>query len=267
MRKVLVPAENYDLEKTLKSGQLFRFRPYRDGFLVQSTDRYCYIAQEDENVLALHVPLHADVPYWENFFGVYDNYESLEEVMSQNKFLRKVYEYSKGVHILRQDPFEALVCFIISQQNNIPRIMKCVEAICASAGKPIGEGLYAFPTPDQIRPPVLENCGLGYRKNYIYNIAYLVSNRFLRLEDLTADKTSSQHAIQELTREDGIGIKVASCAAIYGLGHRDRFPIDVWIGRAMEEGNITPEMIEGFGNYAAIVQQYIYYYMLHRKDV
>ena len=256
---------DYDIAKTILSGQIFRFvQEDTQTFLVFSKDKVCRVNQI-ENELTIYSDSVENLNYWENFFALNENVSNLEKVMCVNTFLTECFNFSKGVRILRQDPWEALIAFIISQRNSIPRIKGCIEKVCESTGYKILQGYYTFPTPEELRPISLRNCGLGYRETYIYRSAEDIRNRVIVLDNLHADVCSFERAIQELTRLSGVGYKVASCIALFSLGHRKAWPVDVWIERAMAEGNITKDMIDSFGEHAGLIQQLVYYYMINRS--
>ena len=257
---------DYDLAKTIESGQIFRREklPEQQGYLVFSRNTYCRVRQ-DGNVLYLDSFGEPNERYWPFMFAVNEHDDRLEALMSVTPFLREAYDFSKGIRILRQDPWEALISFIVSQNNNIPRIKKCINAVCHSKGRILGYGHYGFPKPEDLRPIALCNCGLGYRERYIYDAASAVANGTLNLTRLHASCSTPMRAMQELIQLRGVGTKVAECTMLFGLMHDNVFPVDVWISRAMKEGNITQLDVEGFGRSAGLVQQHIYYYMLNRR--
>lgn len=265
-KSIHVQTHGYDLQKTLDSGQLFRCQqlPGDEGWLVYSKETYCRARQEGDFVY-LDIFGERDERYWPFMLSLQAKEGPLEKLMSGSAFLREAYDFSKGIRILRQDPWEALICFLISQRNNIPKIKSSVESVCWATGRILGQERYGFPRPEAIQPRVLSNCKLGYRENYLYGAAAAVTSGEIILNNLYAKKVSAQRALQELTRLNGVGIKVAQCVALFGLMHGTVFPVDVWIERAMQEGNITADDIASFGELAGLVQQHIYYYMLKRK--
>ena len=259
--------ENFSLSKTLNCGQLCRAHRCSDNsYLVLSGSKYCVVSQA-EDIVTVRMPNPADRDYWCNYFNFEEDLQEFKEIMSTTPFLREAYQFSKGIRILKQEPWEATVSFIISQRNNVPRTKQCVERVCEATGDPLGYGFFAFPKPSDIAPKNLANCGLGYRESYLYAASFAVSSGELKLGELHAGKCTKDRAIQELLRLQGVGIKVASCISLFGLGHMSAWPVDVWIERAMSEGSISYGDVELFGDHAGLVQQYVYYYMTERNVI
>jgi len=174
----------------------------------------------------------------------------------------------EGIRILRQDYYEILISFIISQNNNIPRIKKCVESMCEAYGEPLGEYggrmRYAFPAPERIAqtsPDEFTAMKFGYRSEYMP----LTSKRYLS-EGIPTGDAPQQRAT--LLGYKGIGPKVANCIMLFGLRGMQAFPIDTWIKKYMCEVYGFPESdVKGmqafaearFGEYGGMAQQYIFY--------
>lgn len=260
--------EWYDLVKTLTCGQLFRwYRLDERKFKLVSQLHTC-IVQQDEVFGPVSVYAE-DLDYWYNFLSLDDksfDFASFYDVMHSTGILAEIYNYSLGIRILNQDPWEALAGFVISQRNNIPRIMQCVERIAARLGTPVDIDHNSFPSPQVIVPFSLYDCGLGYRESYLYSVSAAIRIGEIQLDALTVESgCSSDRALQDLERLHGVGYKVACCAALYGLGHRDIFPVDVWIGRAIDRGYISYDLIKSLGNNKGLVQQYLYYFMINSK--
>ena len=165
---------------------------------------------------------------------------------------------------MHQDRWEALCSFIISQCNNIPRIKKIVETLCALYGDEVslcGKTFYSFPSAEKLamlEPDDLSPLRCGYRAPYIINAARSVASGETDLEALAAADTDT--AMKALLSLNGVGKKVANCAVLFGLGHMEAFPIDVWMKRALSE-NFPPKFDPAaLGEYAGLAQQYIFYY-------
>lgn len=258
--------ENYDLSKTITCGQLFRWYRLDDRkFKLISGFKSCVVQQDDPFGPVLLCT--EDVDYWYDYLALDDeafDYFYFYDIMKSSPALSKIYNYSAGIRILNQDPWEVLVGFIISQRNNIPRIMGCVEKISNKLGTPIDIDHNSFPTAQAIAPFTLQDCGLGYREPYIYAAASAVRNKEIVLEALTSKVgCTSERALQELERLYGVGYKVACCVALFGLGHRDIFPVDVWISRAIDNNVISYDAIKSLGKNSGLVQQYVYFYMIN----
>ena len=182
-----------------------------------------------------------------------------------DKTIDEAIEAGKGIRILRQDAFETLISFIISQNNNIPRIKKLVEALCRECGEKTSDG-YAFPTPEAIVDlgvDKLREMKTGFRAAYIYDAATRVAEGKIDLEGLKALDTDT--VLTELQKIKGVGLKVASCVALFGLNKLDTFPVDVWIKRVLEKYYPEGLDISALGDYRGLSQQYLFYYERYKN--
>ena len=179
-------------------------------------------------------------------------------------FLAAACEYGKGIRILRQDPWEMLTSFIISQNKNIPSIKKCVELLCEAAGQRqenADGSYYVFPTPEEVlslSDEALAACRLGYRCRYVKAAAMDVAEGRLDLNQLS--EAPEPDTIKALTTVCGVGVKVANCVSLFGLHHVDAFPIDVWIRRILKNEYPAGYPKEKYSPYNGIYQQYMFYY-------
>lgn len=258
-----ISVNNYDLSKTLKSGQVFRYRELTLGqFEVHAVNRVCQIHQEG-NTLIVEDECPDNEQAWRRYFHSDLNCEKLRDLMSSNPVLRCAYAYSMGTHFLNQDPFECLISFILSQQNNIPRIQACVEKLCAVCGERLTDGSFGFPSPERILSTKLSTRGFGYRASYISDAATRVAYGLLDLDSLRSSVSTYQHAMTTLQSVRGVGAKVASCVTLFSLGYTSAFPIDVHIQRILD----LPEMREfkpgNYEDYAGYIQQYLFNWALY----
>jgi len=246
------------LEQTLLSGQCFRVG-CRDGL-------WTVRSGADENVRELIVsqcnltPIEED-PYWSNFFDLQTDYEAMKKYFSENwETMRTACLYAPGIRILRQDRWEALACFVVSQNNNIKRIMGIVERLCTRFGKKNAEGVSGFPSARTLADAPLDqlrDCGLGFRDSYIKNTATAVLEGSIDFDYL--EKEDIEKARKMLTSVRGIGPKVADCALLFGCHRLDCFPMDVWMKRVMAryfdgcDGTV-------FGENAGVAQQYLFHW-------
>ncbi|MDD6446716.1 MAG: DNA-3-methyladenine glycosylase 2 family protein, partial [Ruminococcus sp.] len=173
---------------------------------------------------------------------------------------KEAQQYAPGIRILSQEPWEALCSFIISQNNNIPRIKGIIDRLCRQYGEPIGDNLYAFPTAERLSRCTVDDLAplrSGFRAKYIVDAATKVATNEINLHEIK--KMPVEQARKELMKIKGVGPKVADCTMLYGMGKKECFPMDVWMKRAMEVlfPNLTPE---DFGTNAGIAQQYIFHY-------
>lgn len=208
------------------------------------------------------------------YFDLERDYFALQIEYSKDPFLREGISYASGLRVLRQPHFETLITFIISANNNVGRITRIVDALCKKFGAPVGDG-FDFPTPGALasaEKEALLSCGTGYRASYIIGAARMVAEGFC----LSAmAQMPYEQARQALTALPGVGLKVADCVALYGLGFTQAFPFDVWIRRVLcgvygFDGKTDQQMRdfvdEKFGAHAGIAQQYLFHYARHHKD-
>ena len=251
-------ADSFSLRKTVISGQCFRWNE-TDGKFNAIVCGRLLTAYTDGSML--FVDGTDDDAFVRHYFDLDRDYDAIsEEIISLEPKLKESEEYARGIHILRQEPFEALISFIISQNNNIPRIRGIISRICAKFGKSI-DGGFAFPDAETLAaapPEAFSALGCGYRASYICDAAQRVSDGRLDLAALmTAPIDDARKALLEIL---GVGPKVAECVLLYGLGRLEAFPVDVWIKRALAEvfGKDTPLLSSP---YAGIAQQYIFEYI------
>lgn len=242
-------------------GQCFRFVPISDGvYRGAAFGRVLTLTDTPDGVL-LDCPKEDYDRIWHDYFDLSLDYEMVRKKINVTDFIEKAIDFGCGIRILRQDFWEALCSFIISQCNNIPRIRGIIERMCAAYGAPIDDNYYAFPTPQtiaELSATDLRAMGTGYRAEYILNAARAVSDGVLSAENLSTLNFAA--AKKELLSIHGIGDKVANCVMLYGLHRLDAFPIDVWMKRALDTcfpPDFDPAV---FGEYAGIAQQYIFHY-------
>jgi len=263
MEKItLCPAEILDIEKTFECGQCFRWNKSGDGVYTGVDFSYpATVFYENDSVC-----VKSDAPreLWESYFDLGRDYKAISDAFCGGEYLKTCCEYGFGIRILQQDRWEALCSFIISQCNNISRIKGIVERLCALCGEKIefdGREYYTFPSAAALSKMTAEELApirSGYRAEYIIAAAEAVYSGELDLEALSV--CNYKDAVKALRSVKGIGEKVANCAVLFGLGHMEAFPIDVWMKRALKENfpeNFDPETL---GEFAGLAQQYIFYY-------
>lgn len=253
-----------DPVKTFECGQCFRWNADEKGvYTGVAGGRAARVVTENGRVYIKSTPEDFN-NFWRDYFDLNLDYEAIRLGFDAGDYLRRCAEFGAGIRILRQERWEALCSFIISQCNNIPRIKKIVETLCCCFGQPIdleGETLYSFPDAAvlaRLEERDLAPLRCGYRAEYIINAARAVDSGELDLDTLT--RTDTDTAMKALLSVRGVGKKVANCAVLFGLGHMDAFPIDVWMKRALAE-HFPPDFDpKTLGPYAGLAQQYIFYY-------
>ena len=257
--------DDLDLEKIKESGQAFRISKDDKGvFRFITGGDVLYISKAGKDACEISCSKDKWDSLWHDYFDLDRNYSGLrDELRGKNRFIDECMEYGKGIRILRQDPFEMLITFIISQRKNIPAISASVEKLCESFGKRIsseGEDVFLFPTPEALARATddeLKACSLGYRAPYVACAARMVSDGELDLEALYT--MSDEEVFDRLIKVYGVGKKVANCICLFAYARVGMVPVDVWIGRAIDERFGGESPFESFGEYAGIIQQYVFY--------
>ena len=253
--------KNFDLAQTLDCGQAFRWKA--DGNGVWSGiagGRYIELENRNGDIVITGADKRDFEEFWFDYFDLSRDYSAVIEQFSADKTLFAAANASSGIRILRQEPFEALCSFIISQNNNIPRIKGIIDRLCENFGEKKKKA-YAFPDAEtlaRLTPEDLAPIRSGFRAKYIIDAARKVAGGEIDLDSL---KTLDYDAAREiLLKIKGVGPKVADCALLYGCGHIEAFPKDVWIKRALNDyfGGEIPACTKGA---AGIAQQYIFYYI------
>ena len=214
-----------------------------------------------------------------DYFDLNRDYTKIKEELSKiDDNLKRSVEYGKGIRILNQDLWETIISFIISANNNIPRIKGIIERLSKAYGKKIvynNKEYYTFPTPEELKNVTVadfRNLGLGFRDIRLYETTHMVLDKEVDLQKL--DKLPTKLAREELLRLSGVGPKVADCILLFSTLKRfDVFPIDVWVRRVMnelyikneDENKVTKKEIqkladEKFGNIQGLAQQYLFYW-------
>ncbi len=250
-----------DLRETLDCGQCFRWSEQSDGsFRGIVRGRFAQVKMDGDD-LFLDGAEESDRMMWRDYFDLDLDYGKVKrELSALHPVLAQTARFAPGIRILNQEPFEALISFIISQNNNIKRIAGIVDRLCENFGQEIKEGRFAFPTAERLAslsPDDLAPIRAGFRHRYIIDAAQKVADGTVDLESLRYLPYDEARA--ELMKITGVGVKVADCVLLYGLHRLDGFPLDVWMKRAMAAlfPDLTPK---DFGQYAGIAQQYIFHY-------
>ena len=255
--------EEFVVEHILDCGQVFRYRNEGDCHTVISKDKICLLQKSDSCVIMKT----DDADYFIDYFDLDKDYASIKNELRAYDGLSDAVEYGKGIRILRQDPFETIISFIVSANNNIPRIKGILERMCALLGEK-KDGYYAFPTPERMAeadPDLFRSIGAGYRAEYISDTA----RKLVGFDFDAIRKADTATARKTLVGLKGVGNKVADCILLFAFGKTDLFPMDTWSKKIYsalgfpEEKNpdkMAQRLVERFGNNAGLAQQYLYYY-------
>lgn len=256
-----VITSDIDIAKTLDCGQAFRFSESDGVWRGVAMGRALSLTQEGNKITLFDVNEEEFNSLWRGYFDLDRDYEMIKNSVSSNEILKKATDFSDGIHILRQEPWEAVCSFIISANNNIPRIKGIISRLCENFGFKIADGLFTFPSAERIAALTLDDLAViksGFRAKYILDAAQKFSRNEIDVEALYT--LPIDEARNKLMTIKGIGPKVADCALLFGWGRVECFPVDVWIRRAMDhffgENGLPSEAVE----YAGIVQQYLFYW-------
>lgn len=257
---VLLTVPCFEPALTLDCGQTFRWKVLDDGSVHGvAKGRALTVKKVGGSVLLCGVGKEEFESIWREYFDLDRDYAAVCGLLRADKHLCEAVEYCYGIRIVRQDAWEALCSFIISQNNNIPRIKGIVERLCVMLGEPLGDGDYTFPPPDKVLAAGVEGLAQirsGFRAKYIIAAAQAVCSGEIDLEAIA--RLPLETAQEQLVRIKGVGPKVAQCVLLYGMGRVDAFPIDVWVKRIMQEMYPCglPECTKGN---EGIAQQYLFH--------
>ncbi len=260
----LASAEELDLVKTFECGQCFRWNADAAG--VYTGVAYGHAAALFERGGEVFIRTDAPLALWREYFDLDRDYADISRSFlgKGGAYLDNCVDFGRGIRILRQEPWEALCSFIISQCNNIKRIKGIVERLCCGFGEKLefdGRQYYSFPTAERLAEcdeAALAPLRSGYRAAYIISAARAVAYGGMDLAALI--DCPYAEAKKALLGLNGVGEKVANCVVLFGLYHMEAFPIDVWIRRALRENFPVGFNPASLGEYAGLAQQYIFYF-------
>lgn len=253
-----------NLQQIADSGQCFRWKKLEENkYSVIAFGKYVEIEQND-NEFTFSCDEQEWEKVWKKYFDLDTDYELISRLIleSGDQHLIEAYKYGSGVRILRQDLWEMIVSFMISQNNNIKRISNSVDLLCERCGSPIEDRGYAFPLPHQSKEEVFadKTMGFGYRDAYLREIYAYARENPQWLEKL--EKMTYNQAMEELLQRKGIGKKVANCICLFGLHHVEAFPIDTHVKQLLEKYYPKGFDFDRYRGVAGIIQQYLFYYEL-----
>ena len=280
---ILTIRDDFDLARIADSGQCFRFNVCDDQkeisgekgefsgsptYRVVAGDKLLYIRQTGGLEYELSCSEDEYETFWREYFDLDLDYSGIRDRIdkSEDPYLFAASEYGKGIRILRQDPWEMLISFIISQRKNIPAIKASIEKLCTLAGDKIGEqddggAVYSFPTPERLSRlsmSDLAGCSLGYRDKYVHQAAMDVASGAVNLDDWKALPDS--RLMEMLLGLYGVGVKVANCEILFGYHRLDAFPRDVWINRVLDTRYLDGFLFDKYAPYNGVMQQYLFFY-------
>lgn len=273
--------EDFSPKKIFECGQAFRYTVEEDGsYTVVALGKAINVSRIRDEVVLKGTNLLDYENIWKHYFDLDRDYEEIRAELSKDEVLRPALEYGKGIRILNQDIFETAITFIISANNQIPRIKKAVDIIARLYGDEFkgwdGKSYYSFPTAEvlkEVSPAELrEKARVGFRDERIVRASEMIYNKEVDIDAIKTMELSKMR--EELMKLPGVGPKVADCILLFSFGKSESFPVDVWIKRVVEELYIKEEINKNkvadygrkiFGDYAGFAQQYLFYYGRENK--
>lgn len=278
MEYIIEGVKDFNTDHIFDCGQCFRWQRQEDGsYIGPAMGRVVKISYADGQLIIDNCGKEDFENIWKKYLDLDTDYGPIKEKLSaEDQIMQAASEYGYGIRILRQDFWETVVSFIISQNNNIPRIKGCIESICEKFGEHAGEyggkAFFSIPSPSTLASLSSEDlapCRLGYRAPYLVKMARQFVDRG-GPDVVEAELKNAEDPIQALQQFCGIGPKVAACISLFGLGRMDAFPIDVWMRRVMNRlYDIDEKDVKAMKDYAkkhfgengGIAQQYLFYYI------
>lgn len=260
--------ENFNLEQICNSGQCFRMEKIGENkYRVIAGERSLDI-QQNGKVCLFFCSTQEFTDVWEEYFDLKRDYKNyIDQINPRDTYLLNAIRFGSGIRILKQDLWEMIVSFLISQQNNIVRIRKCIENICREYGEgkvtASGDKYYTFPKAEvlaSLEEDDLKACNLGYRSKYVVRAAKGVVAGEIDLQAI--EKMKYAKAKEELLKIFGVGVKVADCICLFGLHHLEAFPVDTHINQALEKHYKRGFPKRRYKGFEGVLQQYIFYYEL-----
>lgn len=279
---IVEDVEDFVLSQTLECGQCFRYDKIGDNdYIIVAMNKMLHIKQEEQTLTLYNTTEDDYKNIWEDYFDLKTDYGAIKKILlEKDDKIKDAIDTQGGIRILNQEFDEVLMSFIISQNQQIPRIRKIISEICErygdEAGTFNGKTYYTFPDKmklAEITEEEYRECKTGFRASYLYGAAQMLKDSSINGEELK--NLDRDEAEQKLTGIRGVGKKVADCTLLFGLGFKAAFPIDVWIKRIMEElyfgKEVKKEVIQEyaakcFGEWGGYAQQYLFAYARENKS-
>lgn len=272
---------SFELKDIFDCGQCFRWNQQEDGSYTGIFGNNVINVKKQNNEITFEGICEKNIKETiENYFDLNRNYQEIKDQLSKiDENMKTSIEYGQGIRIINQDLWETIISFIISANNNIPRIKGIIERLSEKYGNEIefnGKKYYTFPTPDQLKNVSVEEyrkLGLGFRDIRLYETTKMILEKEVDLEKMKQNP-NTQEVREELLKLSGVGPKVADCILLFSdLKRFEVFPIDVWVRRVMndlyikqeDETKVSKKQIEKiaqekFGDLAGLAQQYLFYW-------
>lgn len=263
--------EHFSIEQICASGQCFRMeRKNENTYAIIAKDKYLEVSQCGGETV-FYCGTSEFEGFWKRYFDLEEDYHAyIQSIDPKDNYLISAAGAGSGIRILRQDLWEMIVSFLISQQNNIVRIRRCIQNLCEEYGQEMegenGARYFAFPEPEALAAldeDALKACNLGYRSKYVVRAAQSVVSGDMELS--AAAVLSYPEAKAELLKLFGVGEKVADCICLFALHKTEVFPVDTHINQALKQHYKKGFPKRRYKGFQGIMQQYIFYYELHKN--
>lgn len=274
---ILKDIKDFNPKHIFECGQAFRWTRKDDGsYTTVAFNRVLNVKKEGEDIILYPTNLEDFNNIWYNYFDLARDYTEIKEKLSKDPILREATEFGQGIRILNQDPFEMVISFIISANNQIQRIKNSIECIANNYGekietKSLDQSFYSFPSPKALAfskaEDLREICKVGFRDKRIVETSKIISNKEIDIDSIF--NMTRDEGKELLMTLPGVGPKVSDCILLFGFNKDQAFPVDVWVKRVMEhfylkeDTNVKKIGYHGerlFGDLAGFAQQYLFYY-------
>lgn len=265
---LILEIDDFSLRDTLDCGQCFGWLEQPDGSFTGVHQGHLLRTAQTGRQVTFFDTSEADFhQIWKPYFDLEFDYAAVKKGLAFHKTLKASADYAGGIRIVRQDPWETTISFIVSQNNNIPRIKGILSRLREQLGTPLGNGMFAFPDAETVAALTAEDLSVlraGFRTKYIMDAAQKVTEGTVDLSGIAAMPLAGGEA--ELRKIKGVGPKVAQCILLYGYHKADAFPVDTWIKKVLREyfPDGFPEQAKP---HAGIAQQYLFHYIRTAPEV
>lgn len=269
---ILKDIMDFNPQHIFECGQAFRWNKEKDdSYTTIAFGKVVNVKKEKTGIILSGTNLDDFNNIWYDYFDLGRDYGDIKRELSKDPVLEEAIAFGDGIRILNQDPFEMIISFIISANNQIPRIKKSIELISKQYGENIRDDYYSFPTAEVLAGAdpldVREICRVGFRDVRIVETSSLIANGQIKFEDIfSATRDKGKEILMTLP---GVGPKVSDCILLFAFNKDEAFPVDVWVKRVMEhfylkeDTNVKLIGSHGariFGKLAGFAQQYLFYY-------
>lgn len=276
---IIKDVKSFELSHVFDCGQCFRWnRTESRSYIGVAFGRVIEVQKKDNDIIIYNTDENEFKDIWCEYFDLHRDYDAIKEELSKDPLLKRSVDFGYGIRLLKQEPFELLLSFIISANNRIPMIKKAIKNISERWGEKItykNEIYYAFPTVEKLHEATekdFEECGTGFRAKYLKDTVDRVYNKEFDLNYIASLNDDECH--KKLQEFMGVGPKVADCIMLFSMEKYSAFPVDVWVKKAMMKFYVAPDVSlkrirdfgrDKFGDLSGFAQQYLFFYARENK--